>query len=298
MEYFGVEEEAATVVGDLSVNITAPGEDHFIVGSVHDNHFSQSLSSVKATPSVRALAKRLAVDINHIRASSPDGRITSMDVEKAAQLNAQKGASQALKGVRKSMARVMSSSHEQVVPVTLHDDVDIFRWPKDEDASMRLVHAIAVACKQEPALNVWFDGEQLTRRLLNKVDLGIAVDTKQGLFVPVLRQVQSRSESDLLAGLTALKEAVVKRNIPPAELTGATMILSNYGALNPVCRYGTPIVVPPMVAIIGMGAMFDDVNHEKTLPISLTFDHRCVTGGEAARFMGYIVEYLNEENSI
>ncbi|NRA25312.1 MAG: 2-oxo acid dehydrogenase subunit E2 [Oleispira sp.] len=228
------------------------------------------------------------------------GRISSDDVEKSARLNQQLGHSEKLTGVRKSMAKVMVMSQQQVVPVSLFGDATLGEaWlKKEKNITVIMAKAIAYACAKEPALNVWFDGDNLTRRVLDFVDLGIAVDTEQGLFVPVLRQVQSRSESDLLAGLTALKEAVVKRNIPPAELTGATMILSNYGALNPVCRYGTPIVVPPMVAIIGMGAMFDDVNHEKTLPISLTFDHRCVTGGEAARFMGYIVEYLNEENSI
>jgi 2-oxoisovalerate dehydrogenase E2 component (dihydrolipoyl transacylase) len=75
---------------------------------------------------------------------------------------------------------------------------------------------------------------------------------------------------------------------------GATIILSNYGSFNPVCRYGTPIVVPPMVAIVGIGAIYEPRENEKVLPISLTFDHRCVTGGEAASFMGYLVEYLNK----
>jgi len=300
MEYFGVEEDAATVVGDLSLTQTAPSEDHFIVGSAHDNRFSQSQSSVKATPSVRALAKRLAVDIGHIHASSPDGRITSLDVEKAAQLNAQKGASQALKGVRKSMARVMSNSHEQVVPVTLHDDVDIFKWPKDEDASMRLVHAIAVACKKEPALNVWFDGEQLTRRLLNKVDLGIAVDTEQGLFVPVLRDIETRSLTDLRKGLDALRAAVQSRKIPPQEMQGATITLSNFGTL--AGKYANPIVVPPMVAIVGAGGIREEVlayEHQAVLhpvmPLSLSFDHRAVTGGEAARFLKAMMDDLEKE---
>ncbi len=300
MEYAGVEEEAATVVGDLSLTQAAPSEDHFIVGSAHDNRFSQPQSSVKATPSVRALAKRLAVDTSHIHPSSPDGRITSIDVEKAAQLNAQKGASQALKGVRKSMARVMSNSHEQVVPVTLHDDVDIFKWGKGEDASMRLVHAIAVACKKEPALNVWFDGEQLTRRLLNKVDLGIAVDTDQGLFVPVLRDIETRSLTDLREGLDALRAAVQSRKIPPQEMQGATITLSNFGTL--AGKYANPIVVPPMVAIVGAGGIREEVlayEHQAVLhpvmPLSLSFDHRAVTGGEAARFLKAMMDDLEKE---
>ncbi len=297
MEYEGVEDDSGTVVGDLSVSQASSGEDHFIVGSAHENHFSKSSPSVKATPSVRALAKRLLVDLSHIRASASDGQISSLDVEKAAQLNALKGASQALKGVRKTMARVMSHSHEQVVPVTLNDDVDIFKWPKDADATMRLVHAISVACKQEPALNVWFDGEQLTRRLLDKVDLGIAVDTEKGLFVPVLRNIHTRNLTDLRKGLDALREAVNSRKIPPQEMQGATITLSNFGTL--AGKYANPIVVPPTVAIVGAGGIREEVvayEHQAVLhrimPLSLSFDHRAVTGGEAARFLKAMMDDL------
>ena len=302
VEYQG-ENDSVSVVGNLSPQpLKRPAEesrkkDEFSISVGSSNH---AIKGIQVSPSVRGLASRLGVDIEQVKGTGDGGRISSDDVEKSARLNQQLGHSEKLTGVRKSMAKVMVMSQQQVVPVSLFGDATLGEaWlKKEKNITVIMAKAIAYACAKEPALNVWFDGDNLTRRVLDFVDLGIAVDTEQGLFVPVLRQVQSRSESDLLAGLTALKEAVVKRNIPPAELTGATMILSNYGALNPVCRYGTPIVVPPMVAIIGMGAMFDDVNHEKTLPISLTFDHRCVTGGEAARFMGYIVEYLNEENSI
>jgi 2-oxoisovalerate dehydrogenase E2 component (dihydrolipoyl transacylase) len=297
MEYEGDEEDSGTVVGDLSVSHTTNSEDHFIVGSAHDNHFSTSPPSVKATPSVRALAKRLLVDLSHVHASASDGQISSLEVEKAAQLNTQKGVSEALKGVRKTMARVMSNSHAQVVPVTLNDDVDIFKWPSEADATMRLVHAIGVACKQEPALNVWFDGEQLTRRLLDTVDLGIAVDTEKGLFVPVLRGIHSRNLMDLRSGLDALRDAVNSRKIPPQEMQGATITLSNFGTL--AGKYANPIVVPPTVAIIGAGGIREEVvayEHQAVLhpimPLSLSFDHRAVTGGEAARFLKAMMDDL------
>lgn len=252
-----------------------------------------SLNTVQASPSVRGLASRLGVKVEQLTGTGEGGRLTSDDVEKAARLNQQHGQSEKLSGVRKSMAKVMINSHQHVVPVTLFGDAPL-KVALETNITIALSKAIAYACEKEPALNVWFDGENLTRRLLDFVDLGIAVDTEQGLFVPVLRQVQARSEDDLIAGLAALKEAVVQRNIPAAELMGATIILSNYGSFNPVCRYGTPIVVPPMVAIVGIGAIYEPTEHEKVLPISLTFDHRCVTGGEAASFMGYIVEYLNK----
>jgi 2-oxoisovalerate dehydrogenase E2 component (dihydrolipoyl transacylase) len=266
--------------------------------SVSVGFSTSSMKAINASPSVRGLASRLGVEVEHLTGTGEGGRITSDDVEKSAKLNQQHGQSEKLTGVRKSMAKVMIKSHQQVVPVTLFGDAALKSGhgllKEGANITIVLAQAIAYACEQQPALNVWFDGENLTRRLLDFVDLGIAVDTDQGLFVPVLRQVQARNEQDLSAGLAALKEAVQKRNIPAAELMGATIILSNYGSLNAVCRYGTPIVVPPMVAIVGVGAIYESRENEKALPISLTFDHRCVTGGEAASFIGFIVEYLNK----
>ena len=294
VEYAGEEDDSSSVVGDLSVNQVQAVQDDFIVGSAHNSNNS---NIIKATPSVRALAKRLGVEISHIKGTSQDGRISTNDVERAAKLNEDKGQSEALKGVRKAMARAMIKSHEQVVPVTLHDDVDIFQWHKGEDPSMRLVHAISVACKKEPSLNVWFDGEQLTRRLLDQVDLGIAVDTEQGLFVPVLRDIQGRKQDDLRTGLDALRAAVKSRKIPPKEMQGATITLSNFGTL--AGKYANPIVVPPMVAIVGAGGIRDEVLAYEgkavlhpVLPLSLSFDHRAVTGGEAARFLKALMDDL------
>ena len=312
VEYQG-ENDSVSVVGNLSAQPLKPVQLSNTKSNDSDNintvrkrdEFSvsvgfstNSMKAINASPSVRGLASRLGVEVGHLTGTGEGGRITSDDVEKAAKLDQQHGLSEKLTGVRKSMAKVMIKSHQQVVPVTLFGDAALKSGhgllKEGANITIVLAQAIAYACEQQPALNVWFDGDSLTRRLLDYVDLGIAVDTDQGLFVPVLRQVQARNEQDLSAGLAALKEAVQKRNIPAAELMGATIILSNYGSLNAVCRYGTPIVVPPMVAIVGVGAIYESRENEKALPISLTFDHRCVTGGEAASFIGFIVEYLNK----
>jgi len=295
VEYEGENDDSGTVVGDLSLSDHSQNnaQDDFIVGSAHSNN----LQSIKATPSVRALAKRLNVEIDHIKGTGQDARITGEDVEKAAQLDQQRGQSEPLKGVRKSMAKAMIQSHSEVVPVTLHDDVDVHLWDKQQDITMRLVHAIAYACEQEPALNVWFDGKQLSRRLLNKVDLGIAVDTEKGLFVPVLRDIQNRSLENLRLGLNDLRGAVKSRKIPPKEMQGASITLSNFGTL--AGKYANPIVVPPMVCILGAGGIRDEVIAfegkacvHPILPLSLTFDHRAVTGGEGARFLKALMDDL------
>jgi 2-oxoisovalerate dehydrogenase E2 component (dihydrolipoyl transacylase) len=130
----------------------------------------------------------------------------------------------------------------------------------------------------------------LERRLVKRIDIGIAVDTEGGLIVPVLRNVGERAAPDLRAGLDRMRADAEARSIPPEELRGATITLSNFGMIGG--RFASLIVVPPQVAIIGAGRIGPRVMaHEgqpavrKALPISLTFDHRVVTGGEAARFL-------------
>ena len=289
--------DSGTVVGDIP-QAKSVTQDQFSLAPQ-----ASAAGKVKATPSVRALAKRLNVDIEQVVATGQEGRITADDVEKASRLNQQHGSGERLTGVRKSMAKNMAMAHQQVVPVTLFDEANVSQWNDGEDTTVRLVQAIAYACSQEPDLNAWFNGEQLTRRLIEKIDLGIAVDTEHGLFVPVLRDVANRCADDLRAGLNRLKKDVQARTIPPKELQGATFTLSNYGAL--AGRYGTPIVVPPTVAILGAGkvmekpmAQLGELFAGKTLPLSLTFDHRVVTGGEAARFMAAVIESLQAEPDI
>lgn len=314
VEYQG-ENDSVSVVGNLSGSAlskeTESSDDSFIIGHAGSDAQRHDDERSRATPSVRALARRLSVDIVHVKGTGPDGRITMEDVEKSARMNEELGNSEPLKGVRKAMAKVMAKARDAVVPVTLFGDADVTDWKSGSDITIRMAKAIAYACGKEPAMNSWFDGEQLTRRLLNNVDLGIAVDTEQGLFVPVLRQVNERDETDLLEGLTRLKNDVASRVIPPSELTGATITLSNYGSItapynksasNAAGRYGTPVVVPPMVTIVGTGSVYsapavvdDEIMVRRFLPLSVTFDHRAVTGGEATRFMAELIRYLQQE---
>ena len=296
LEYAGEEQEdSGTVVGKMETASQHAEVEQFIIGSAH----RQSGGSGLATPAIRALAKRLEVDLAQITGTGKNGLITAADVEKAAQLRQDLGEAIPLRGVRRSMARNMARAHAEVVKVTINDDVDIDHWPKGEDITMRLVRALAKACEAEPQLNTWFDSGSETYRVIDKVDLGIAVDTPDGLFVPVLRNITSRSLEDLRDGLERLRAAVRSREIPPHEMTGATLTLSNYGTI--AGRYGNPVVVPPQVAILGAGRIYPNVvvtdsgceNH-RTLPLSLSFDHRVVTGGEAARFLRALMDDLGK----
>ena len=154
---------------------------------------------------------------------------------------------------------------------------------------------------EEPALNVWYDAERGARQRHEAVHLGIAVDTKDGLFVPVLRDVGRRSDTDLREGLERMKADIRARKIPPEELRGGTITLSNFGML--AGRYATPVVVPPQVAILSTGRIVpmvvvhqDKPAIRRIMPLSLTFDHRVVTGGEAARFLARAMTDLAVEN--
>ena len=200
-----------------------------------------------------------------------------------------------LKGVRRNMARVMADAHAKVVPTTLCDDADIHNWRAGNDITGRLVRAIVRACKAVPALNAWFDGDNLTRTLHPHVDFGIAVDTDDGLFVPALRNADMLDGAGVRGAIQRLRAQVEDRTIPATELSGYTISLSNFGMF--AGRYATPVVVPPCVAIVGAGKLSHDVvavmggiEVHSRMPISLTFDHRACTGGEAARFLKALLD--------
>jgi 2-oxoisovalerate dehydrogenase E2 component (dihydrolipoyl transacylase) len=116
--------------------------------------------------------------------------------------------------MRRAMAQRMTLAHAQVVPTTVTDETSIDAWSKDADITIRLVQAIATACKAEPSLNAWFNPELGERRLLDRVDVGIAVDLEGGLIVPVLRNVGERDSSDLRAGLERMRTDAAARSIP------------------------------------------------------------------------------------
>jgi pyruvate dehydrogenase E2 component (dihydrolipoamide acetyltransferase) len=198
------------------------------------------------------------------------------------------------------MAEAMTRAGDQIVPATLTDEADVDAWPPGTDATVRLVRALAAACRAEPALNAWYEPDPPARRVHGVLDLAIAVDTEEGLFAPVLHDVGAAEPADLRSRLDALVEAVRARTVPPADLRGATLTLSNFGTLGG--RHAALVVVPPQVAILGAGriapravAVAGRIEARRTLPLSLTFDHRAVTGGEAARFLAAVVADLERE---
>lgn len=282
---------SSTVAGEIKVGNEVVAEQAMAI--------SQAKGGVKVLPAVRALAKKLNVDLTSVLPTGPDGTITAEDVKKASELLHQAGPLEPLRGVRRTMAMVMSQSHSEVVPVTVVDDADITAWVKEKDFTVRVIQALVHACQKEPALNAWYDGQSMGRRLLSAVNVGLAVDTPDGLFVPVIQDAQDKSAAALRQEINQLKQSVASRTVSPQQLQGASIVLSNFG--NFVGRYANPIVVVPTVAILGVGTLREAVlpvngqaQVRSILPLSLTFDHRAVTGGEATRFLMAIMESLQQ----
>jgi len=290
-----VRRDGGTVVGNLEESeiILAP--------AVHASQKTQEITTkknIKAMPAARALAKELQIDLNNIIATGPDGQITLADVKNSKKLtgeNINKNIIEPLRGVRRQMALTMAQSQREVVAATIIDDADVTNAPTDFTAF--LLTAIATAAQSVPELNVLYDSEKMQRTLFKQVNIGLAIDSPDGLFVPVIKDVANKNAEQLRNEIVELKKAVIDRKLTQQDFQDATISLSNFGVF--AGKYATPVIVPPAVAILGCGKMRDlpvvldnQVVIRRMAPLSLTFDHRAVTGGEASRFLSAIIKFL------
>jgi 2-oxoisovalerate dehydrogenase E2 component (dihydrolipoyl transacylase) len=301
-----VRNDSGTVVGSMLTT------DDEIIEPTASRGAAQS-NRTQALPAVRSLARRLGVDLSAVKGSGRNGLITLHDVESAAGPATRGHAStvhigerlqgefEQLHGARRAMSQSMTLSRDEIAMVTIFDDADISAWGDLKFVTVRLLRAMAVAVKSEPALNAVFDPAKNARRLLPQVDIGIAVDFEDKLFVPVIRDAQKKTLDELRSEVERLKTATRERTLTPDELRDSTISLSNFGTL--AGRYATPLVVPPSVAILGVGsvrrdviAVGTDVEVHPRIPLSLTFDHRCVTGGEACRYLAAVIKDLASPN--
>ncbi|MEJ1961384.1 MAG: dihydrolipoamide acetyltransferase family protein [Gammaproteobacteria bacterium] len=311
-------DDSGTVVGSMPTS-----DEELVENAVAGSDIASPRDRVRAAPAVRALAKRLGVDLTSVRGTGRGGLITVDDVmttsgptamQAAATVTALKttppaikgqapiasynGEPEKLRGLRRAMHQTMSLSRDNVMNCTVFDDADLHEWRKGQDYTVRLLRAIGVAAAAEPALNAWYDGENQIRRPMSRVDVAMAVDSPEGLLVPVVRDVQ-RPTAEVRADVNRLKRSARDRTVTPEDLRDFTFMLSNFGMI--AGRYGTPVVVPPAVAILGAGRLSHDVvavmgaiEAHLRMPLSLTFDHRCVTGGEAVRFLAALIQDLEK----
>lgn len=314
-------DDSGTVVGSVPTS-----DEELVETAVAGSDIASHRDRIRAAPAVRALAKRLGVDLASVRGTGRGGLITVDDVMSssgstsapASAASAQGsgtvtalksqpssarpaavpvGGEEKLRGLRRAMHQSMSLARDSVTSCTLFDDADLHHWARGEDFTVRLLRAIGVAAAAEPGLNAWYDGENQVRRTMARVDVGMAVDTPEGLLVPVVRDVGKRSAAEIRADVDRLKRQSRDRTVAPEDLRDFTFMLSNFGMI--AGRYATPVVVPPAVAILGAGKLSHDVvavmggiEAHLRMPLSLTFDHRCITGGEAARFLAALIRDL------
>jgi pyruvate dehydrogenase E2 component (dihydrolipoamide acetyltransferase) len=205
-----------------------------------------------------------------------------------------------LKGARKEMANQMTKAHQEIPCVTLFEDADISSWSIKADITFKLIQAIIIACSKVPIMNAWYDSEKKVLQQHKHIDLGLAVNSERGLFVPVLKKINSKNQIQIRIAINNACMQIKKQSIQASDLEGATISLSNFGVLSG--RYATPSIVPPQVCILGAGKIRNEalvknnkIQIGKILPLSLSFDHRIATGAEAALFLQNIIQSLEAE---
>jgi pyruvate dehydrogenase E2 component (dihydrolipoyllysine-residue acetyltransferase) len=238
----------------------------------------------RATPLVRKIAQELNVDLEALEGSGPQGRITEDDVRAAAA--PQEGRREPLRGVRRLIAEHMSRAHREVPAVTWVEECDF----SNIDLKLLLptvLKACAESLKEFPELNARLEGDEIV--YLDRYDLGVAVQTEQGLVVPVVHDCDSRPVDALREDVDKLAEAARAGTLKAEELRGSTFTVTSAGKLAGL--FQTPIVNHPEVAILSVGRIAERpvvrdgaIVSAKVGYVAVTFDHRVIDGARAAEF--------------
>ena len=297
-----------------------------VVGSLGEDDEVEIVRPILATPAVRALAKQMDIDLAQVKGSGPGGRLTKEDVERAAGKAAPSGAAAdtygpvekvPLRGLRRTVAKRMAEASKHVAEVTIWEDADITELEQIRAQERKLAEAKGVkltylpflikasiaALRSHPYLNASLDEEAGEIVLKKYFNIGIAVDTPDGLIVFVIKEADQKNILDLAREAAVLAEKARHRKIDLPELRGSTFTITNYGVVG--ASYGTPIINHPEVAILGLGKIEDravvrkgEIVVRKIMPLSLAFDHRVIDGVEAGRFLGVVIEHLENPDLI
>ena len=273
------------------------------------------------------MAKDLGVDINLLSGSGPAGRVTKKDVEKAAHQSNPPAPSNApvtlqtgsgvryepLSMIRKTIAKNMLRSKQNAAHMSVMDEVEVTELvtarqrlkPRFEALGLKLsylpfiIKAISLSLRQHPVLNAELDLEN--ERIIYKdfINIGIAVDTDDGLVVPVIQNADLLSIQELAARINDFSVRAPKRQLSLDELKGGTFSITSYGSIGGY--FAVPVINYPQAAIFGIGRLTQkpvikdgQIAIGNVLPISMSVDHRIVDGGEVARFLNQVLEYLKD----
>ncbi len=249
----------------------------------------------RATPLVRKIAQELGVDLDTLSGTGPQGRITEDDVRAAAAPS--EGRREPVRGVRRLIAEHMARAHREVPAVTWVEECDFSNVDLKSLVAATL-EACATCLEEFPELNARLEGDEIV--YLDRYDLGVAVQTDQGLVVPVVRDCGKRTRAELAAEVERLAESARAGTLKPEELRGSTFTVTSAGKLGGL--FQTPIVNHPEVAILSIGRIAErPVVRDGQLAaapigyVSVTFDHRVVDGARAAEFGLAVIGRLQEK---
>ncbi|MCE5344905.1 MAG: 2-oxo acid dehydrogenase subunit E2 [Bacteroidales bacterium] len=325
------EEGSTGVVGTMEVagnNAFLPSsEEGFSVPEV----ISEPVAKVPATPVARALAKELGIDINKVTGTGPRGRATKTDIQNFHLKNIpynkpdyQPQTSQGeaftyepLTQIRKTIAKNMINSKLNAAHMTVFEEVEIsdLIWIREKyknayaERNVKLTYlsfilkAAVNALRQHRQLNSQMDMDNNRMIYKNFYNIGIAVDTNEGLVVPVIKNADKLSIFQIAQKIAELSEKAKERRLTLEEMRDGTFTLTNYGSIGGI--FGVPVINYPQAGILGIGRILkipvvkdDQIIIGNVLPLSLTVDHRIVDGGEAARFVIRIMDYLADPFSL
>lgn len=327
-EFEVVEEKGAGVVGTLEVagnNAYLPSSDEGATSQ--PAAVEKAAKKVLATPVARAYAREFNVDINKVIGTGPGGRVMKEDIKSyfesskriednarvVPQLPADRITYKPLSQIRKTIAKNMAISKQTAVHMTVHEEVEITELIRirekfkkqfaDKDIKLSylpfVLKAVALSLKKHPTLNAELDLEGNRMVFKNYVNIGIAVDTEDGLVVPVIRDVDQLTIAEIAVKVKELTDKARTRQLSLDEMKDGTFTVTNYGSFGGL--YAVPVINYPQAAILGIGRLFDkpifhgnDVVRGSFFPLSLSVDHRIVDGGETTRFLNSVMGYLNE----
>jgi pyruvate dehydrogenase E2 component (dihydrolipoamide acetyltransferase) len=251
-------------------------------------------SKARVTPLVRKIAQELGVDLDSLTGTGPQGRITEEDVRGKA--GPSEGRREPLRGVRRVIAEHMARAHREVPAVTWVEECD-FSGMDLKQLVPSVLKACAETLKEFPELNARLERDEIV--FLDRYDLGVAVQTDDGLVVPVVRDCAARSVEDLGTDVARLAESARAGTLKPEELRGSTFTVTSAGKLGGLLQ--TPIVNHPEVAILSIGRVGPrpvvrdgEVVAAQIGYVSLTFDHRVVDGARAAEFGLAVISRLEQ----
>jgi pyruvate/2-oxoglutarate dehydrogenase complex dihydrolipoamide acyltransferase (E2) component len=250
----------------------------------------------QATPVVRRIAKELGVALDSVRGTGPGGRITESDVRTAGPRGSE-GRRERIRGVRRQIVEHLSRAHREVPAVTYVEECDF----SHVDMSLLLptvLQATVLSLREFPELNARLEGDEIV--YLDRYDIGVAVQTDEGLLVPVVRSADSLAIEELRVEVERLAEGARGGTLSPDQLRGSTFTVTSAGKLSGLIV--TPLVNFPEVAILGVHRIAprpvvrdDEVVVRRMGNVSVTFDHRVVDGARAAAFALDVIARLESE---